>query len=40
MAKAYGGLGATVGLSTDRIAMATPVTGLQFYETDTNTLYI
>ena len=40
MAKAYGGLGATVGLSADRTAMAGMVAGQEFFETDTKKTYV
>lgn len=40
MAKSFHGLGTTTGLAADRSALASPVAGQQFYETDTNTLYV
>lgn len=40
MPRAYAGLGMTTGLAADRSALASPVAGQQFYETDTSTLYL
>jgi len=40
MTKVFSSTGTTVGLSAERTAIATPVSGMQFYETDTSTLYI
>lgn len=40
MAKAFGGLGTTAGLAADRTSMTGMSAGQQFFETDTNTLYI
>ena len=40
MAKAFSGLGITSGLASDRTGMTLPVTGIQFYETDTDRTYL
>jgi hypothetical protein len=40
MAKSFPNTGATTGLSSDRTAISSPVSGMQFFETDTSTLYI
>jgi hypothetical protein len=40
VAKAFGGLGVTAGLAADRVALSGMVVGQQFFETDTNRLYI
>ena len=40
MAKAFGGLGVTVGLAADRAALTGVVAGQEFFETDTGNLYI
>ena len=40
MAKAFSGLGVTAGLAADRTAMSGMSAGMQFFETDTNTLYL
>lgn len=40
MAKTFSGLGTTAGLSSDRTSMTGMFTGQQFYETDTNMLFM
>ena len=40
MAKAFGGLGTTAGLAADRTSMTGMSAGQQFFETDTNKLYL
>ena len=40
MAKAFGGLGDTVGLAADRTSMTGMVVGQRFYETDTKDVYV
>lgn len=40
MPKSFSGLGVTIGLAADRTAISSPVAGQQFYETDTNKLYV
>jgi hypothetical protein len=40
LAKAFGGLGVTAGLAADRTSMTSVVAGQQFFETDTNKVYM
>lgn len=40
MAKAFSGLGVTAGLAADRSSLAGMVAGQQFFETDTNKLFV
>jgi hypothetical protein len=40
MAKSFPNTGATVGLAADRSALTSPFAGMQFFETDTNVLYV
>jgi hypothetical protein len=40
MAKAFSGTGIVSGLTSDRTGMTSPTTGMQFYETDTDRVWL